>query len=66
VPHVSVESVERTMADALTLGATLVDMANVPGLARLATVRDPEGALFGLWQPAQHQGALIMEDVGSL
>ena len=66
VPHVSVESVERTTADALTLGATLVDMANVPGLARLATVRDPEGALFGLWQPAQHQGAQIMEDVGSL
>jgi predicted enzyme related to lactoylglutathione lyase len=66
VPHVSVESVERTTADALTLGATLVDMTNVPGLARLATVRDPEGALFGLWQPAQHQGAQITEDIGSL
>jgi hypothetical protein len=66
VPHVSVESVERTTADALTLGATLVDTANVPGLARLATLRDPEGALFGLWQPAPHQGAQFTEEVGSL
>src|SRR6267378_6630779 len=54
VPHVSVESVERTTADAVTLGAALVDTADVPGLARLATLRDPEGALFGLWQPAPH------------
>jgi predicted enzyme related to lactoylglutathione lyase len=66
IPHVSVESIERTTADALTLGATLVDVTDVPGLARLATVRDPEGALFGLWQPAQHQGAQAMEEVGSL
>jgi predicted enzyme related to lactoylglutathione lyase len=66
IPHVSVENVERTTADALALGATLVDTADVPGLARLATLRDPEGALFGLWQPAPHQGAQLTEDVGSL
>src|SRR5713101_5499841 len=29
VPHVSVESVERTMSDALKLGATLVDTADI-------------------------------------
>ena len=57
-PHVSVENVERTTADALVLGATLVDTTDVPGLARLATLRDTEGALFGLWQPAPHQGAV--------
>jgi uncharacterized protein len=66
VPHVSVESIERTTKDALTLGATLVDMIDVPKLARLATVRDPEGALFGLWQPAPHHGAEAMEHIGSL
>jgi uncharacterized protein len=66
VPHVSVESVERTTADALALGATLVDTADVPGLARLATLRDPEGASYGLWQPAPHQGAQLTEDLGSL
>jgi predicted enzyme related to lactoylglutathione lyase len=66
VPHVAVESVERTTAAALTLGATLVDTADIQGLARLATLRDPEGALFGLWQPAPHQGAQLTEEVGSL
>jgi uncharacterized protein len=66
VPHVSVESLKRTTADALRFGATLVDTADVAGLAKLATLRDPEGALFGLWQPAPHQGAQLMDEVGSL
>jgi predicted enzyme related to lactoylglutathione lyase len=66
VPSVSVERVERTTADALSLGAMLVDVVDVPGLARLATLRDPEGAMFGLWQPSPHQGAQLTEEVGSL
>lgn len=66
VPHVSVENVEHTLAGAVGLGATLVDTADIPGLARLATLRDPEGALFGLCQPAPHQGAQLTEEVGSL
>jgi predicted enzyme related to lactoylglutathione lyase len=66
VPHVSVESIERTVAGALALGATEVDRSDVPGVARLATLRDPEGATFGLWQPAPHQGAERMEEVGAL
>ena len=66
VPHVSVESAERTTADAVSLGATLVDLIDVPGLARLATLRDPEGAVFGLWQPAPHQGSELTDEVGSV
>jgi predicted enzyme related to lactoylglutathione lyase len=66
VPHVSVESVERTTSAALTLGGTVVDTSDVPGLARLATIRDPEGTVFGLWEPAPHQGAQLTEVVGSL
>ena len=66
VPSVSVERVERTTADALSLGAMLVDVVDLPGLARLATLRDPEGAIFGLWQPSPHQGAQLTEEVGSL
>src|SRR2546425_9054562 len=65
-PHVSVEHIEHTTADALMLGAVLVDTADVLGLARLATLCDPEGAVFGLWQPAPHQGAQLTEDIGSL
>jgi predicted enzyme related to lactoylglutathione lyase len=66
VPYVSVESVERATADALSHGAMFVDRTDVPGLARMATLRDPEGATFGLWQPAPHQGAQLTDEVGSL
>jgi predicted enzyme related to lactoylglutathione lyase len=66
VPYVSVESVERTAADAVSLGAALVDRADLGGLARLATLRDPQGAVFGLWQPAPHQGAQLIDEVGSI
>jgi uncharacterized protein len=66
VPYVSVESIDKTRADAVALGASVIETTNVPGVARLATLRDPEGATFGLWQPAPHQGAQLMDDVGSL
>jgi uncharacterized protein len=66
VPHVAVLDSEHVTARAVELGATLVDTLNVAGFARLATLRDPEGALFGLWQAAPYQGAQVMEDVGSL
>lgn len=66
VPHVSVESVERTTSAALEMGATLVDTSAVPGLARLATLRDLEGTVLGLWEPAPRQGAQLTEVVGSL
>jgi len=66
VPCVSVESIERTVADAVKLDGSLVDTADVPGVALLATLRDTEGALFGLWEPAPHNGAQLTEEVGSL
>src|ERR1043165_179126 len=66
VPHVSVEDIERTVTEALTLGATLVDRVDLRGVARLASLRDTEGALFGLWQPSPHQGAQLTEVAGSL
>lgn len=66
VPHVSVADIDRTVSCALELGATLVDSSAAPGLARLATLRDTEGARFGVWQPAPNRGAELMEDVGSL
>jgi uncharacterized protein len=66
VPHVSVTDIERVVANAVELGGSLVDTSDAIGFARLATLRDPEGASFGLWQPAPHQGAQTMEDVGSL
>jgi uncharacterized protein len=66
VPHVSVENIERATEDALGFGAALVDKTEVPALARLVTLRDPEGALFGLWQSSPYPGAQLMDEVGSL
>jgi predicted enzyme related to lactoylglutathione lyase len=66
VPHVCVDSLERTIEAATTLGATLVDVTNVPGVARLATLRDREAAVFGLWQPDPHGGAEQTDVPGSI
>jgi len=54
------------MEQAWTLGATMVDTAHIPGVARIVTLCDPEGATFGLWQAQPHQGAELTEQVGSL
>lgn len=66
LPHVSVESIDRTAEEGVKLGATVLGTADIPGLARLATIRDPEGAIFGLWQPGPHQGAQVTDETGSL
>jgi uncharacterized protein len=57
VPHVAVDALERTIEAATALGATLLDVTDVPGVARLATLGDREAAVFGLWQPDPHGGA---------
>ncbi len=66
VPHVSVSNVQDAVADARTLGATLQDSIDVPGFARLATLRDPEGRSSACGTPAPHQGAQLTDEVGSL
>jgi predicted enzyme related to lactoylglutathione lyase len=66
VPHICVDDLEHTTGAAMALGATRVDVTHVPGVARLATVRDGEGALFGLWQPNPHGGAEQMDVPGSI
>ncbi len=66
IPHVRVEMLERTIEEATALGATLVETTNVPGVARLATLRDREAAMFGLWQPDPHGGADQTDIVGSI
>jgi predicted enzyme related to lactoylglutathione lyase len=66
VPHVLVENIDGSMEQAWSLGATMVDSSQVPGVARLVALRDLEGATFGLWQAQPHQGAEITEGVGSI
>jgi uncharacterized protein len=66
VPMVRVAGVDASLQTALTLGATLVDRDDIPGVARIARLRDPEDATFGLWQPAPEHGVTVTDVVGSL
>jgi len=66
VPHVRVDALDRTIDTATALGATLLDVTNVAGVARMATLADREAAVFGLWQPDSHVGAEQMDMPGSI
>ena len=66
IPHVCVDALEQTTEAAKALGATLLNVTDVPGVARLATLRDREAAVFGLWQPDPHGGAEQTDVVGSI
>jgi len=66
VPHVSVDDIDGTIDAARTLGATVVERADISGYARLAVLRDTEGARFGLWQPSPAEGMERTDGVGSL
>lgn len=66
VPMVRVADVDAALQSALALGATLVDRDDIAGVARIARLRDPEDATFGLWQPAPDNGATATDIVGSL
>jgi len=61
IPHVCVDALDRTIDTATALGATLLDVTHVAGVARMATLRDREAAVFGLWQPDSHVGAEQMD-----
>jgi len=66
IPHVSVDALDRTIDTATALGATLLDVTTVAGVARMATLRDREAAVFGLWQPDPHAGAEQTDVPGSI
>jgi predicted enzyme related to lactoylglutathione lyase len=66
IPHVSVDDVESTTQSAATLGGAAIERVEVPGLASLAVLRDPEGARFGLWAPSPVEGVQLTDDGGSL
>jgi predicted enzyme related to lactoylglutathione lyase len=50
-PYVSVPDARESAMRADALGATvIVDPFDVAGMARIALIQDPVGAIFGLWQ----------------
>jgi uncharacterized protein len=51
-PYVAVEDVDATTAKATELGASaLMEPMDVPKVGRLAVIRDPQGAVFGIIKP---------------
>jgi predicted enzyme related to lactoylglutathione lyase len=47
-------------------GSVALGPANVLDLGRLAALRDPDGAVFSIWQPAKRMGAQVTGEVGAL
>lgn len=46
-------------------GTVLVPAFDVMTSGRMAMVADPSGAMIGLWQPNEHQGADVFNEVGT-
>ena len=57
--YVAVEDIDATAARAAELGGGLVDGPfDLPDVGRMAVIRDPQGAMFNLWQIGRpHAGA---------
>jgi predicted enzyme related to lactoylglutathione lyase len=62
--YVAVSDAEASAARAVDLGGTVVlAPADVGSAGRAAFVRDPGGAVIGLWQGREHQGAALINAV---
>lgn len=46
-------------------GAITVPAMDVPGAGRMAIAQEPTGAIFGLWQGAEHKGFQLVDEPGS-
>jgi hypothetical protein len=55
-PYVAVEDADATTAKAKELGAsTLMGPMDIPNVGRIAVLRDPQGAVFGIIKPEPAQ-----------
>jgi predicted enzyme related to lactoylglutathione lyase len=64
--YIAVESADAAAEKARSLGATVLAGAfDVMDVGRMAVVRDPQGAVFCVWQAKAHIGARLVGDVGS-
>lgn len=65
--YFGVTNADETCARATSLGGKiLVPATNIGEFGRMAMLEDPTGAVFGLWQPIQHQGAQILNEPGGM
>ena len=65
--YVSVEDADATAARVGELGgAVMLPPFDVLDAGRMALVRDPQGAIFAVWQPRRHIGAELVNDPGAM
>ena len=65
--YIAVENVDATLNKAASLGANVaMPPMDVPQAGRMAAVQDPTGASVFFWQPAEHKGAELVGDTGSV
>ncbi len=58
--------IHASVATAKEAGVVVVEPTEVGPQGSMAICTDPEGAVFGLWQPGEHQGTAFIGDHGSL
>jgi uncharacterized protein len=65
--YVTVEDAGAAAARVAELGgAVMLPAFDVLDAGRMALVRDPQGAIFALWQPRAHIGAGLVNDPGAM
>jgi uncharacterized protein len=67
VPYLAVDNVDRTVARAQELRASIVTMPfDMQGMARKALVTDSAGGVVGFWESRGHAGAAVVDVTGSM
>jgi predicted enzyme related to lactoylglutathione lyase len=65
--YVSVASADDAARKAKSLGAKiLAEPFEVMDVGRMAVIEDPTGAVFCVWQPKRHIGAMVLNEPGTL
>jgi uncharacterized protein len=65
--YVHVESADETAATVREAGGdVLLEPFDVMEFGRMAAFTDPEGAVFYVWQPKEHQGARVVNEHGAV
>jgi hypothetical protein len=64
--YIWVQSADESAAKVRDAGGTvLTGPTDIFDAGRMAMAADPEGAVFGLWQPGRHRGATAVNEPGS-
>ena len=65
--YVSVASADESARKAKSLGATIVaEPFDVMDVGRMAVIKDPQGAVFSVWQAKRHIGARVINEPGAM